>query len=644
MNMNYLSSINLPGVACYDLALNIAEGLARRATAAEVNGRMVDLRSELRDGDEVRILSFDDAAGKEAFWHTSSHVMAQAVKRLWPDAKLAIGPAIESGFYYDIDFASPIGEDDLPRIEEEMRAIVRDGFELEREVYTREEALALVDAAGEPYKRELIEDLPADAEISFYAQGEFRDLCAGPHLMTTRPIRALKLTMIAGAYWRGSEKNRMLTRIYGISFPDRRQLAVWEKQQEEARARDHNRIGRELGYFTTADIIGQGLPILLPRGTTVIRILQRFVEDEEARRGYLATMTPLMAKRDLYKVSGHWEHYRDGMFIIGDPEAPEGEDVFALRPMTCPFQFQAFLTQTRSYRDLPMRLSETSTLFRNEASGEMHGLIRVRQFTISEAHLIVRPDQTQAEFLGALDLAVYMMESIGLIDDISFRLSLWDPDNREKYIGDPVLWEQAQTELRDILDSRGLEYTIGIGEAAFYGPKLDIQIRNVWGKEDTLITIQIDFQLAQRFGLYYTDRDGGRRHPTIIHRTSIGCYERTLALLLEKYAGAMPLWLAPEQVRLLPISERFNDYAEEVAASLRDAGLRVTVDRRDDKVGYKISQGRREKIPYLLVVGQQEAESGQVAVRRRGSEDLGVMPLEELRARIVSEVETRVLD
>ncbi|MDI9469151.1 MAG: threonine--tRNA ligase [Bacillota bacterium] len=632
------------GSSVYDLALNIAEGLARRATAGEVNGQVVDLRHRLQEGDKVRILSFDDRDGKEAFWHTSSHVMAQAVKRLWPDAKLAIGPAIESGFYYDIDFTSPIGEDDLPRIEEEMQAIVREGFELKREVYPREEALALVDAAGEPYKLELIEDLPEDAEISFYSQGEFRDLCAGPHLMSTRPIRALKLTMIAGAYWRGSEKNRMLTRIYGISFPDRKQLVAWEKQQEEARARDHNRIGRELGYFTTADMIGQGLPIILPRGTTVLRILQRFVEDEEARRGYQATMTPLMAKRDLYKISGHWDHYRDGMFIIGDPEAPEGEDVFALRPMTCPFQFQAYLTQTRSYRDLPLRLSETSTLFRNESSGEMHGLIRVRQFTISEAHLIVRPDQTQAEFLGALDLAIYMMEAVGLVDDISFRLSLWDPDNREKYIGDPVLWEQAQTELRDILDSRGLDYAIGIGEAAFYGPKLDIQIRNVWGKEDTLITIQIDFQLAQRFGLYYTDSDGERKHPTIIHRTSIGCYERTLALLLEKYAGAMPLWLAPEQARLLPISERFNDYAEEVAANLREAGLRVTVDRRDDKIGYKISQGRREKIPYLLVVGQQEAESVQVSVRRRGSQDLGVMPVKELLERIVSEVQTRVLD
>ncbi len=639
------SSRELPeGSSVYDLARDIAEGLARRATAGEVNGRVTDLRSELREGDEVRILSFDDADGKEAFWHTSSHVLAQAVKRLWPDARLAIGPAIEAGFYYDIDFPSPISEADLPRIEAEMEAIVREGCELEREVYGREVALALVDAAGETYKRELIEELPPEAEISFYRQGEFRDLCAGPHLMTTRPIRALKLTMIAGAYWRGSEKNRMLTRIYGISFPDRRQLAAWEKQQEEARARDHNRIGRELGYFTTVDMIGQGLPILLPHGATVMRILQRFVEDEEARRGYQATMTPLMAKRDLYRVSGHWDHYRDGMFIIGDPEAPEGEEVFALRPMTCPFQFQAYLTQTRSYRDLPLRLSETSTLFRNESSGEMHGLIRLRQFTISEAHIAVRPDQTQTEFLGALDFAIFMMEAVGLVDDISFRLSLWDPENREKYIGDPLLWEQAQTELGDILDAAGIEYAIGIGEAAFYGPKLDIQIRNVWGKEDTLITIQIDFQLAQRFGLYYTDRDGERKHPTIIHRTSIGCYERTLALLLEKYAGAMPLWLAPEQARLLPISERFNDYAEKVAAELREAGLRVTVDRRDDKVGYKISQGRREKIPYLLVVGRQEAESGQVSVRRRGSEDLGVMPLEDLRARIVSEVETRVLD
>ena len=631
------------GSRVIDLARDIAEGLARRATAAEVDGELVDLRTVLREGQRVRILSFDDEAGRQAFWHTSSHVLAEAIKRHWPEAKLAIGPATDNGFYYDIEVEQAVTAEVLEALEETMREIVKEGAELEREVLSREDALARVREADEDYKIELIEELPEDAEISFYRQGDFVDLCAGPHLMSTAPIRALKLTQVAGAYWRGSEANQMLTRIYGVSFPDRKQLAAWVKQQEEARARDHNRLGRELGYFTTVEAIGQGLPLLLPKGTAVMRTLQRFVEDEEQRRGYQATMTPLFAKRDLYRISGHWDVYRDGMFIIGDADAPEGEEVFALRPMTCPFQFQAYLLETRSYRDLPIRYSETSTLFRNESSGEMHGLIRVRQFTISEGHLIVRPDQVREEFLGALDLTNDMMRAIGIESDIRYRLSTWDPEAREKYIGEPEQWEQAQADLRSILDERGLDYELGVGDAAFYGPKLDLQFRNVWGKEDTLITLQIDFQLAERFGMTYVDRDGSKRHPTIIHRTSIGCYERVLALLIEKYAGAMPLWLAPEQLRVLPISEKSNDYADEVLAALQAAGLRASADKRDDKIGYKIGQGRREKLPYLLVVGPKEAETRQVSVRRRG-EELGVMALDALIARVTQEVAELKLD
>ncbi len=626
-----------------DAAYSLSEGLARRACAALLDGDVVDLRSPLHDGQNLEILTFDDLEGKKAFWHSSSHLLAHAVKKLWPDAKLAIGPATDQGFYYDMDLPEAISEEDLERIEKEMQQLVKEGYSIEKIDVSREEALRIVDEAQEPYKRELIEDLPEDAALSFYRQGDWQDLCRGPHLISLKPIKAFKLTQIAGAYWRGSEKNKMLTRIYGISFPEKKELKAWLEQQAEARRRDHNKIGRELGYFTNADVIGQGLPILLPKGATVLRVLQRFVEDEERRRGYLPTMTPLLAKRDLYRISGHWDHYRDGMFILGDDEAPEGEEVFALRPMTCPFQFQAYLNEMHSYRDLPLRYQETSTLFRNENSGEMHGLIRLRQFTISEGHLVVRNDQCVEEFKGALDLANFMLEAVGLAEDVSYRFSVWDPANREKYIGDAELWEASQAEMKQILDELGLRYETGVGEAAFYGPKLDIQIRNVWGKEDTLITIQLDFQLAKYFDMTYIDRDGTRQYPTIIHRTSIGCYERTLALLLEKYAGALPLWMAPTQVRVLPISERFNAYAEELAQQFRDAGLRTEVDRRDDKIGYKIRQGRHELIPYLLVVGEREAESQSVSVRRRG-EELGSMSVSCFLERITDEVERRVLD
>lgn len=586
---------------------------------------------------------FSDASYRHAFRHTSSHILAQAVKRLYPQTRLAIGPAIESGYYYDFDRAEPFSPEELGKIEDEMKKIVKANFPIERFELPREEAKALMAEAGETYKVELIDDLPADATISFYRQGEFVDLCAGPHLSSTGEVKAFKLTQVAGAYWRGSEKNKMLQRIYGTSFPDKQQLKDYLDQQEEAKKRDHNKLGRELGYFTTVDYIGQGLPILLPKGARTIQLLQRFVEDEEERRGYQLTKTPFMAKSDLYKISGHWHHYRDGMFIIGDPEKADTEEVLALRPMTCPFQFQAYLTKTRSYRDLPIRYGETSTLFRNESSGEMHGLIRVRQFTISEGHLICTPDQLEHEFQGALDLANFMLQAVGLDDDVSYRFSLWDESNREKYIGSAQEWEAVQGTMRQILDRAKIPYVEGVGEAAFYGPKLDIQIRNVFGKEDTLITIQIDFQLAERFEMDYTDRDGEKHHPYIIHRTSIGCYERTLALLIEKYAGALPLWIAPEQARILPISERHLDAAKSIAARLRQAGLRVEIDSRDEKIGKKIREAQMDKLQYMLVLGDAEIETDSLAVRSRQEGDLGVMKVDAVSAKLVHEVQTRYI-
>lgn len=594
------------------------------------------------------MIDFLNESERNAYRHSTSHIMAQAVKRLFPSAKLAIGPAIEDGFYYDFDYEGTFSKEDLEKIENEMRKIVKEHFPIERFELGRTEARALMVQMDEPYKVELIDDLPEDAVISFYKQGEFTDLCAGPHLENTGELKAYKLTQVAGAYWRGSEKNKMLQRIYGTSFPDKEQMKAYLDRIEEAKKRDHNKLGRELLYFTTVDYIGQGLPILLPKGAKVIQTLVRFVEDEEERRGYLITKTPYMAKSDLYKISGHWYHYRDGMFLLGDPAAIQEEgkvnesEIFALRPMTCPFQYQAYLSESRSYRDLPLRYGETSTLFRNESSGEMHGLIRVRQFTISEGHLMCTPEQLTDEFKGCLDLATFMLDAVGLSGDVSYRFSKWDPNNKEKYVGTEEEWEAVQDTMRGILDSLNLDYKEAVGEAAFYGPKLDIQIKNVWGKEDTLITIQIDFQQGKLFGMEYTDKDGSKKYPYIIHRTSIGCYERTLALLIEKYAGALPLWMASEQARILPISDKHVDKAYEIKKQLREAGLRVEVDSRDEKIGKKIRQAQMDKLQYMLVIGDKEMEEGTLAVRSRFEGELGVMPIDTVRDRLLDEVKNRV--
>jgi threonyl-tRNA synthetase len=631
------------GITVKEVAESISAGLARVALAAEIDGEVKDLATVLDRDCTLNLLTFDSDGGKHAFRHTASHVLAHAVKRLYPGAKLAIGPAIENGFYYDFDVDTPFTREDLDRIEKEMENIVKEDHQLERFTLPRDEAIRFMEERNEPYKVELIRDLPEDAVISFYRQGDFVDLCAGPHIPSTGRVKAFRLTHVAGAYWRGDEKNKMLQRIYGTAFPKKSELDEYLTALEEARKRDHNKLGRELGYFTTVDYIGQGLPILMPKGAKVIQILQRFVEDEEERRGYQLTKTPFMAKRELYKISGHWDHYRDGMFILGDPAKYEdpSEEILALRPMTCPFQFQVYLSKLRSYRDLPLRYNETSTLFRNEASGEMHGLIRVRQFTISEGHIACTPEQLDDEFAGCLDLALFMLRTVGLESDVTYRFSKWDPNNKEKYIGTEEQWEQVQGRMRQILDELKINYTEAEGEAAFYGPKLDIQIRNVYGKEDTLITIQIDFQLAEKFGMVYIDRDGQKKHPYVIHRTSIGCYERTLALLIEKYAGALPTWLAPVQVKVLPIVDKHHDYAGRVAERLREAGLRVEVDYRNEKIGYKIREAQVEKVPYMLVLGDKEAENGQVAVRSRKEGDLGPMPLENFIEKITEEVRTK---
>lgn len=631
------------GITVKEVAESISTGLARVALAAEIDGEVKDLSTVLDKDCTLNLLTFDSEGGKHAFRHTASHVMAQAVKRLFPDAKLAIGPAIENGFYYDFDVEKPFTAEDMERIEKEMGSIVKEDLPLERFTLPREEAIRFMEEKGEPYKVELIQDLPEDAVISFYRQGDFVDLCAGPHVPSTGRIKAFKLIQAAGAYWRGDEKNKMLQRIYGTAFTKKNELDEYITALEEAKKRDHNKLGRELGYFTTVDYIGQGLPILMPKGAKVIQVLQRFVEDEEERRGYMLTKTPFMAKRELYKISGHWDHYRDGMFILGDPAKFDdpSEEILALRPMTCPFQFQVYLSRLRSYRELPFRLNETSTLFRNEASGEMHGLIRVRQFTISEGHIACMPEQLEEEFAGCLDLALFMLRTVGLESDVSYRFSKWDPNNKEKYIGTEEEWEQVQGRMRQILDDLKIPYTEADGEAAFYGPKLDIQIRNVFGKEDTLITIQIDFQLAEKFGMVYIDRDGQKKHPYVIHRTSIGCYERTLALLIEKYAGALPTWLAPVQAKILPIVDKHHDYAQQVARKLQDAGIRVEVDYRNEKIGYKIREAQMEKVPYMLVLGDKEAENNQVAVRSRKDGDLGPMPLDDFIAKITEEVRTK---
>ena len=620
-------------VTAYE-ALKEAELISREVLAASVNGKTVSLATPLAEGDAVAPLTFADEEGRKVYRHTASHILAQAVKRLYPEAKLTIGPAIENGFYYDFDSPVTFGPDELRAIEKEMKKIVSENLRVERFVLPKDEALALVRQLGEPYKELLIERIPDGEEISFYRQGEFTDLCAGPHLFSTAAVRAFKLTSCTGAYWEGRSDQKMLQRIYGTAFPTKEELNAYLEQVEEAKKRDHNKLGRELEYFTTSDVVGQGLPIILPKGATVIRIMQRFVEDEEARRGWIPTMTPFMAKPDLYKISGHWDHYRDGMFVIGDPES---KDCLALRPMTCPFQYQAYLNKARSYRDLPLRYNETSYLFRNEDSGEMHGLIRVRQFTISEGHLMCTPEQLEDEFRGCLELANYMLKCVGLYEDVSYRFSQWDPNDRDKYIGTEEQWDEAQGTMKKILDDLGLTYKIGIGEAAFYGPKLDIQIKNVHGKEDTLITIQIDQMLSEKFGMEYVDRDGQKKHPYIIHRTSIGCYQRTLALIIEKFAGALPMWLAPVQVKVLPIGLDQHAYAEKITAQLRAAGLRVENDEREEKIGYKIREAQLQKIPYMLVVGAKEAEDGTVAVRDRKTGDLGSVPFEQFLERAVRE-------
>lgn len=573
--------------------------------------------------------------------HSAAHIMAQAIKRLYPDAKFAYGPATEKGFYYDVDLGDvKLTDSDLPVIEEEMRKIVKENLPIKPFVLPRDEAVQLMRDAGEIYKVEHIADLADDEPISFYRQGDYTDMCRGPHITYTKALKAFKLTSISGAYWKNDSNNKMLTRINGTAFLTAAELEEHLKMQAEAEKRDHNKIGRELEYFTTVDVIGQGLPILLPKGAKVIQILQRFVEDEEAKRGWLLTKTPYMAKRELYKLSGHWDHYLDGMFVLGDPN-DETKECFALRPMTCPFQYQAYLNRGRSYRDLPLRYNETSTLFRNEDSGEMHGLIRVRQFTISEGHLMCTPEQLEEEFKGCLELATYMLKTLGLYEDVSFRFSQWDPDNREKYIGTPEQWDEAQGVMARILEHLNIPHTIGIDEAAFYGPKLDIQIKNVFGKEDTLITIQIDQLLAEKFGMEYVDRDGQKKNPYIIHRTSIGCYERTLALILEKYAGAMPMWLAPEQIRVIPISERLGESARGITSKLTDSGFRATCDDRNEKMGYRIREAQLEKIPYMLIIGDKEVESGTVSVRARNGEDMGSMTLDEFMGLAADEVATR---
>ncbi|HBQ63753.1 MAG TPA: threonine--tRNA ligase [Clostridiales bacterium] len=639
------------GTRVMALAESLSQGLAKAAVAAVVDGKQVDLSAQLEQDCSVQILTFDSEDGREIFRHTASHILAQAVKRLYPGAKLAIGPAIENGFYYDFDLDTAFSSDILGNIEAEMGRIVSEDLPVERFTMPREEAVRILMENEEPYKVELVRDLPEDAVISFYRQGEYMDMCTGPHLPSTGRVKAFKLLQVAGAYWRGSEKNKMLQRIYGTAFPKKAELEAHLEALEEAKKRDHIKLGRELELFMTSDVVGQGLPLLMPKGARVIQLLQRFVEDEEARRGYQLTKTPIMAKSDLYRLSGHWQHYKDKMFLVGaEPEDAETEDkgtqtansaadpVMALRPMTCPFQFQIYNSRVHSYRDLPVRYSETSTLFRKEASGEMHGLIRVRQFTISEGHLIVTPEQLESEFKGVLDLIHYMMTSLGIQSDIWYRFSKWDPANKEKYIGTPETWEDVQGKMKDILDHLGIPYREADGEAAFYGPKLDIQFKNVHGKEDTIITVQIDFALAERLGMTYVDKDNEKKPPYVIHRTSIGCYERTLAMLIEKYAGAFPAWIAPVQVKILPISDRHLEYAKRVADSLSAEGFRTEMDDREEKIGRKIRDAQMEKVPYMLVTGDKEAGSGTVAVRSRKAGDMGVMNLEAFMQLLAGEV------
>ncbi len=627
-------------ITVYEAARS-AELVSRATLACEIGGEICALSKELNADADVKLLTFADNGGKHVFRHTASHILAQAVKRLYPAAKLTIGPAIENGFYYDIDSDEAFSPEHLAKIEDEMKRIVKENLLIERFELPRDEAIKLMKEKDEPYKVQLINELPEDAIISFYKQGEFTDLCAGPHLHSTGAVKALKLTQCTGAYWKGDQNNKMLQRIYGVAFPSKDEMNAYLLAVEEAKKRDHNKIGRDLEYFTTVDVIGQGLPILLPKGARTIQLLQRFVEDEERRRGYLLTKTPLMAKRELYKISGHWDHYLDGMFVLGDPN-DEMKECFALRPMTCPFQYQVFLNKKRSYRDLPMRLGETSTLFRNEDSGEMHGLIRVRQFTISEGHLILAPEQLEEEFKGCLELALFMLDALGLREDCSFRFSQWVPKRTDKYEGTPEQWDEAQGIMGNLLDKLLGEgnYSIGIDEAAFYGPKLDIQIKNVHGKEDTLITIQIDMLLSKKFGMEYTDSNDKRVTPYIIHRTSLGCYERTLALLLEKYAGALPMWIAPTQIKILPIGVDQHEYAESVQRKLEALNMRTEIDERNEKIGYKIREAQLQKVPYMLVIGEKEMNEGKIAVRSRKTGESTVMTLDEFIAMAAEEIAT----
>ncbi|MBE6931450.1 MAG: threonine--tRNA ligase [Ruminococcaceae bacterium] len=628
------------GASAMDGAKAISGGLARAALLCKIDGELSELSAPLHEGAELQIITGSDPEGLKALRHSASHVLAQAVKRLYPEAKLAIGPAIDSGFYYDFDNEVSFDAEALKKIEAEMKKIIKEALPFERFELPRAEAIAFMQEKNEPYKVELIQDLPEDAVISFYRQGDFTDLCAGPHIPDTGRIKAFALLSSTGAYWRGDSNRTMLKRIYATAFAKKEELAEYVAQREEALKRDHNKLGRELEYFTTVDEIGQGLPILLPKGARVIQLLQRWIEDEEQKRGYLLTKTPLMAKRELYKISGHWDHYLDGMFVLGDPDDYEKE-CFALRPMTCPFQYQVYLNRARSYRDLPMRLGETSTLFRNEDSGEMHGLIRVRQFTISEGHLVLRPDQLEEEFRGCLELAKYVLDTVGMLENCTFRFSQWDPARAGvKYEGTPEQWEEAQRVMGEILDHLGIEYKVGIDEAAFYGPKLDIQYKNVFGKEDTIVTIQIDMLLAAKFGMEYTDSDGQKKLPYIIHRTSLGCYERTLAYLIERFAGALPTWMSPLQVKILPITERTHEYAAEVMKKLEAAGIRCEIDARSEKIGYKIREAQMEKVPYMLVCGDKEAEENAVAVRSRDGSSVN-MSVDEFVSKILVEIATK---
>ncbi len=628
------------GISVLEIAKTISEGLARAACAGKVDGKVVDLRTVVEADCELEILTFADVDGKWAFRHTASHILAQAVKRLYPDTKLAIGPAIEDGFYYDFDRETAFTQEELAAIEKEMKKIVKENVKIERFTLPREEAIKFFEEKEEPYKVELIQDLPEGEEISFYQQGEFTDLCAGPHLMSTKPVKAFKLISSSMAYWRGDSNKAQLQRIYGTAYDKKEDLAAHLEHLEDIKKRDHNRLGREMELFTTVDVVGQGLPLMLPNGVKMIQKLQRWIEDlEDKEWGYVRTKTPLMAKSDLYKISGHWDHYKDGMFVLGDEETDK--EVFALRPMTCPFQYYVYKNSQKSYRDLPYRMGETSTLFRNEDSGEMHGLTRVRQFTISEGHNVIRPDQAEEELQNCLNLAIHVLTTLGLQDDVTYRLSKWDPENKAKYLGDEAYWESTQDALRQILVEKGISFTEAAGEAAFYGPKIDIQAKNVYGKEDTMITIQLDCAIAEKFDMYYIDQNGAKVRPYIIHRTSLGCYERTLAWLIEKYAGKFPTWLCPEQVRVLPISEKYADYAEKVRKELAMNGVDVTVDNRSEKIGYKIREARLNRLPYMLVVGEKEEAEGKVSVRSRYAGDEGQKTIEEFVDQICKEIRTK---